>query len=94
MARKIKLLFDGRPNKMKEHRVPFSMRPRTGEFWTRRSGLDVVVITTVDPYGRWYNYERVEWEIAEPEIKFGTITQSDILDTSPFNETRKIEFND
>lgn len=56
-------------------RIEFKKRPRTGETWINVVGYEVV-ITTVDPSGRSFDYVRFENE----QRKFGSIGQSEILD--------------
>lgn len=85
--KKIKLIFDGYPKKLMPHRVPFDERPMTGEFWISPRG-NVVEITSIDPFGRWFNYVYVRMEMKEPTIFNGQIGQIDLEDERAY----KIEF--
>ncbi len=75
--KKVKLIFDGLPKKLMPHCVSFEQRPMTGEIWVSGSYTflesAVVEITSVDPLGRWYNYE---WVDEGGELIEGTIDQN------------------
>jgi len=73
-------------NRPFEGRIEYAKRPHTGEFWALNDYRGVVEITTVDPCGRWFNYERVD--VFDNEIKTGQFGVNDINDGA-----YKVEFN-
>lgn len=61
------------PRTEREGRVPRDARPAPNERWMK--GDVPVCITTVDPYGRWFNYVRERGA----EKVFGAIGQDEVL---------------
>jgi hypothetical protein len=57
-------------------RIPTEQRPKRGEVWTNRIG-ELCRITYCDPYGRFFDYERI---CADGSIAFGAIMQTDVMD--------------
>lgn len=65
-------------NRPYEGRINYEDRPHTGEFWSLGGCRGVVEITTVDPCGRWFNYERVD--INDGDVRTGQFGVNDIDD--------------
>ena len=93
MKKPCSMEFDGYPRRVCKGRIPAEQRPKTGEIWLQPVLEEPVLITKVDPYGRWFCYERVEfysnyyddprplsdYPDGDYVVKFGTIGQTDLM---------------